>query len=308
MVIRPHLCTPRIALALSLLFTPALMAQGLDQGQSASVSANLSGYGGGSGAGYYGASPFFGTIPGTASVIRSNAGPFQGMNYSASGLAAAAPVGPTGAINLRSSSSFSVSLPTTPIPLSGSGAWTLPSISTAADRFTVPFVADGSTFVTLTLSGRISGTQSRVNDLAYSVAYLIGNPGLISQTSVWESRLDVGSGLADRTFNNVGFSFTTTIGVDPFGWMVGMQLITNVGWDGGGPGSATGAVSDFGSTVVVDSLTFRSGLTGNILAPGQFSLSTGSGLDYSPFIVPTPAASAMAILGLAVAGHRRRGR
>lgn len=293
-----------VALAAGLAASPAL-AQGLDQGQAASTSANFFGSAGPGSAGFFGSDPFFGTTPGTASVSRTTGGTYRSASYSASGSAAAAPLGGGAVLQLRTAASMSVSIPEVPDATLVSTAGSVSSIATAADRFIVPAVADGSTFVTVTLSGRISGTQSRSNDLISNNTYLIGNPGLISQTSVWESRLDEGSGLLDRNFSNVGFSFSAFVGVDPWGWMVGMQLISVVAWTGG-PGLSSGAVNDFASTIVVDSLTVRSGLTGAVLAPSEFTFSAGSGRDYSAFIVPAPgAASVMGVAGL-VAARRRR--
>jgi hypothetical protein len=279
---------------------------GLEVGQEASAFASLPGYGGGSGVGYSSHAPgLFGAGPGPVTASGVQGSSVSSMSYSVSGLAHANPIGPAGSpIRLRAAATLNVNV-TGDWGGLGTGAWQLGSIATTADRFTVPWVADGSTSVTMTWEGRISGVQSRVNDLGWASAYLIGNPGLGSQSTIWQNVLSDGPGPNDANFNNVPFAFSTVIGVDPWGWVAGLRLIAGAGWVGGSS-VGSGASSDFASTVVVDRLVFRSGRTGAILSPSEFTLSTQSGLDYSAWIVPSPGAGGALALMAAMGLRRRR--
>lgn len=303
-ITKVSLCVVAASFGLS---TSAMGQSGLEPGQEASVSASLSG-GGYPAPGYYGVSPsILGPGPGTAAVNRSATGDIRNMSYSVSGTSLSQPLGGAGApITLRASASLAAG---SPVAWTGSGnpEWSLYSLATAADRFIIPWVGDGSTFVTMTFEGRISGTQSRLDSSCWSSAYLIGNPGLSSQRIAWQSVLADNTTATTATFAAQPFSFAATIGVDTWGWMAGLQLIAAVGSTGERPGPfSMHASSDFGSTVVVDRIIVRSGRTNAILAPGQFTMSTQSGIDYTPFIVPAPGTALGLMLGVGLCLRRRR--
>jgi hypothetical protein len=287
--------------------TTIASAQGLEVGQEATTFANLDAFGGLNAQGFYAHAPgAFGAGPGTASATRSRGGNPFSRTYNVSGSAEAQPFGAPGTpLRLRASAHVLASVEglwAGP----GNTRWSVNSIATTADRFTIPWVADGSTTVTLTFEGRISGTQSRANDSAWTSAYLIGNPGLGSQTTVWQNVINEGDGPDEATFSNVPFSFSSTIGVDPWGWVTGLQLIAGAGTSGGLSTYTQSANTAFGSTVVVDRLVVRSGRTGAILNPTDFGFSAQSGIDYTPFIVPSPSTAGLLALGTLAAARRRR--
>ncbi|MCX5691115.1 MAG: hypothetical protein NTV94_15240 [Planctomycetota bacterium] len=289
-------------------FATTANAQGLEVGQEATTFANLDGFGGLNAQGFYAHSPgAFGAGPGTASATRTRGGTPFTMSYNVSGHAEAQPFGAPGTpLRLRASAHVQSSV-VGPWTGPGTARWSVSSIATAADRFTIPWVADGSTTVTLSFEGHISGTQTRASDASWNSAYLIGNPGLGSQTTVWQNVLNEGdAGPDEAIFNNVPFSFSTTIGVDPWGWVTGLQLIAGAGTSGGTETFTQSANTDFGSTIVVDRLVVRSGLTGAILNPNDFGFSAQSGIDYTPFIVPSPSAAGLLALGGLAAARRRR--